>query len=406
MKKILLIGCALVMTGCLTTSPDKTAWNMAQEINTPAAYENFMLRYPESSYADDARELVEKAKIDQIRNANTVAECVRAIKTVKDRKIAENVADLAFKAALTETTAEALYDFLSFFKDHKGAPEIRKRLEEIEYRTAKEDSSPVPMEYFLLKYPDSTFAGEGRDILAEKSYRQVRSWNNHYGFKAFLLKFPDTPQAAEVRQILASSAPPQREISNAQPTLAVIGNSAWLKRYGCALSLSNGIANKSGDVDSLRRELHEMEKAGGSGAYPESCSSLKLALRPGVGGEFAEAVGVMVKTEERRKELANIWEVYRQREQVAKTAAETSVKVADDLEAAELSEDVLGSGPLGGLDAGKEKGSLSARKAHEYFTSAVKTIEKNRNDIKQVLQDVDGVFRPLRYYISTSVVAQ
>lgn len=405
MKKILLAVGALLMTGCLTTSPEKTAWNMAEEIDTPAAYEDFLRRYPDSSHADDAGEMIEKARIDQLKKAGTVAECIRAVKTVKDPEAAATVADLAFKAAQTETSPDALYDFLSCFKDHKGATEVRRRLEEMEYRTAKEAPSPVPMEFFLFRYPDSTFAGEGRKVLAEKSYRQVKAWNNHYGFKAFLLRFPETQEAAEVRQML-TSAPPRSKVSSTQLTLAAIENSSWLKRYGCALTLSAAIAKKSGDVDLLRRELHELEKGAGSGAYPESCSSLKLVLRPGVGGEFAEAVGLMVKTEERRKELAKIWEVYRQREQVAKTAADTSAKVADDLEAAELSEDVLGSGPLGGLDVGKEKGSVSAGKAREYFVSAVKVIEKNRSDIKQVLLDVDGVFRPLKYYIDASVSVQ
>ena len=401
MKKILLTGYALLVTGCLTTSPETTAWQMAQEVNTPAAYQDFINRYPDSSKADDAGDLIEKAKMDQIRKASTVAECVRALKTTQDPKIVGTIADLAFKAALQETSAGALYDFLAYFKDHSGKPEIRRRLEEIEYRAAKEDSSPVPMEYFLLKYPSSLFAGEGRKLLAEKSYDQVTAWKNRYGYQAFLLKFPESPRAAAIRQLMPAGAP-QPDSSDTQATpAAAMKNSAWLKRYGCALALSAGIGKNLGDVDSLRRDLNELEKGSASAPLPAACSSVKLAVRPGAGGDFAEAVRMMVKTEERRKELANIWEVYQQREEVAKAAAETSAKVADDLEAAELSEDVLGSGPLGGLEVGKEKGSVSARKAHEQFHQAGKTIEKNREDIKRVLLEVDALYRPLRYYLGS-----
>lgn len=406
MKKIVLAGYALLMTGCLTTSPDTTAWNMAQQINTPAAYEDFIRRYPDSSHADDAEDLIEEARMDQIKKASTVAECVRALKTSQDQETVETISDLAFKAALQETSAAALYDFLAHFKDNKGVPEVRRRLEEIEYRAANEDPSPVVMEYFLLKYPASSFASEGRKILAEKSYNQVSAWKNQYGYKAFLLKFPESSRAAEIRQLLFSGAP-QPEMSNAQPSLAAaIESSAWLKRYGCALVLSASIGKNAGDVDLLRNDLNELEKGSASAALPAACSSLKLAVRAGAGADFAEAIRMMVRTEERRRELANIWEVYRQREEVAKTAADASAKVADELEAAELSEDVLGSGPLGGLEVGREKGSVSARKAHESFTRASKTIEKNRDDIKRVLVEVDALYRPLKYYLSTSVVPQ
>lgn len=405
MKKILLAGCALLMTGCLTTSPDTTAWTMAQQINTPAAYEDFIRRYPDSSHADDAEDLIEEARMDQIRKASTVAECVRALKMTQDPETVETIADLAFKAALQETSAAALYDFLVHFKDNKGVPEARRRLEEIEYRAAKEDPSPVPMEYFLLKYPASTFAGEGRALLAEKSYGQVAAWKSRYGYRAFLLKFPDSRQAAEVRQLMPPEAP-QPDTSNAQATLAAaMEKSAWLKRYGCAMALSASIGKNMGDVDSLRRDLNDLEK-NASAPLPAACSSLKLAVRPGAGADFAEATRMMTKTEERRKELANIWEVYRQREEVAKTAADASAKVSDDLEAAELSEDVLGSGPLGGLEVGREKGSLSARKANERFSQAGKIIEKNREDIKRVLLEVDALYRPLRFYLGSCVVAQ
>lgn len=405
MKKILFAGYALLMTGCLTTSPESTAWNMAQEINTPAAYEDFIRRYPDSSHADDAEDLIEEARMDQVMKASTVAECVRALKTTQDQETIGTIADLAFKAALQETNAGALYDFLAHFKDHSGKPEIRRRLEGIEYRAAKDDPSPVPMEYFLLKYPASTFAGEGRALLAEKSYSQVAAWKNRYGYQAFLLKFPESPRAADMKSLLPSGVL-QPDASNTQPTLAAaMENSAWLKRYGCAMALSASIGKNSGDVDSLRRELNELEK-NAAAPLPAACSSLKLAVRPGAGGDFTEAARMMTKTEERRKELANIWEVYRQREEVAKTAAVASEKVADDLEAAELSEDVLGSGPLGGLEVGREKGSVSARKANERFTQVGKIIEKNREDIKRALVEVDALYRPLKYYIGSSVIAQ
>lgn len=405
MKRIFLVASALLMTGCLTTSPDTSAWNMVKDVNSPAAYEDFIRRYPDSGYADDAREMIEEAKMDQIMKASTVAECVRTVKTNPEPEIAAIAADLAFKAARNENSVEALYDFLFYFKEHSGAPEIRTRLEEIEFKTASGDASPIPLEYFLLRYPESRFAGEGRKLLAQKSYKQVKAWKSQYGFKAFLLKFPESSYAAEVRGLI-QPAQVQPGTANGRERLAdVIEQNPWLKRYACVLSLSANIRKKSGDADMLRRQLYELEKGGASGALPECCLAATLVARPGVGADFDEVLRMMEKTEERRRELANIWEVYKQRDDMARTAAETSSKVADDLEAAELSEEVLGSGPLGALDIGREKGSVSARKAFERFKLAGKTIEKNRDDIKRLLIEMDGLYRPLKLYLSSCLVA-
>jgi len=405
MKKILLVAHALLLAGCLTTSPDTSAWNMVKDVNSQAAYEDFIRRYPDSGYVEDAREMIEDAKMDRIMKASTVAECVQTIKTNPEPEIAATVADLAFKAARSETSVEPLYDFLFYFKTHSGAPEIRERLEEIEFKGASEDASPLAMEYFLLRYPESRFAGEGRKLLSQKSYKQVKAWKSQYGFKAFLLKFPESSYAAEVRGLILP-AQVQPGTSNGRERLAdVIEQSPWLKRYACALSLSASIREKSGDVDRSRRQLYEIEKGGASGTLPECCSAATLVVKPGVGGDVNEVLMMMEKTEERRRELANIWEVYRQRDDMARTAAETSSKVADDLEAAELSEEVLGSGPLGALDIGREKGSMSARKAFERFKLAGKSIEKNRDDIKRLLIEMDSLYRPLKLYLTSCLIA-
>jgi len=85
---------------------------------------------------------------------------------------------------------------------------------------------------------------------------------------------------------------------------------------------------------------------------------------------------------------------------MAKTAIAAATKVANDLETAELSEEVLGAGPLGGMDAGREKGSASARRAVERFQAAEKILAKDRDEIKRMLADTDGFYKPLQFYVA------
>ena len=405
MKRACLAIFAVAFLGC-ATSPEITSWNMAKEVNTPAAYQDYIRRYPQSGNADEAREMVGKSKKEQILKADTVDECVRIMKTNPDPKTAETVAGLAVKAAQKETSVEALYDFLAYFKGNAGAPEVRRRLEELEFKAAGADASPASMEYFLFRYPESRFAAEGRKSLSEKSFGQVKTWGDPFGYRAFLQRFPDSPRAAEVRGWIRTTVP-QAGSMNSGGTLAhAVEKSLWLKRYGCALALSSGIRKRTGDVDSLRRDLYDLEKGANSGNLPASCSSVTVAARPGTEASIGETLRLMERAEGRRKELADQWKVYGQRDQMVRGAVGASLKVSDDLETAELSEEVLGSGPLGGLDAGREKGSVSARKALERFKAAEKMIASDRDDIKRLLLETDGLYRPLQFYVTSCLAAE
>ena len=405
MKRICLAFLVLTLVGC-ATSPEITAWNMAKEVNTPAAYQNFTYHYPKSGHVDEAQEMVGKSKMDQILKADTVAECVRIQKTNLDPKTAATVADLAFKAARNETSVEALYDFLACFKGHSGVPMVRSRLEELEFKNASAETSPRAMEFFLYRYPESHYSAEGRKLLSEKVYEKVKDWASQFGFKAFLQQFPDSPHEAEVRGWV-KAAMPQADYQNSQGSLAqTVEKSPWLKRYGCALALSLRIRGKTGDTDSLRRELYDLEKGAASGNLPASCSSVTVVVRSGMGTALDEALRMMAKTEEQRKELVDQWKVYGQRDEMVSGAIGAGSKVADELESAELSEDVLGAGPLGGLDVGREKGSVSARKAIERLTLAQKIISTDREDIKHLLVATDGLYRPLQLYIASCLAAQ
>ena len=91
---------------------------------------------------------------------------------------------------------------------------------------------------------------------------------------------------------------------------------------------------------------------------------------------------------------------------MARAAVGASSKVTDELETAELSEEVLGSGPLGALDVGKEKASVSARKALDRFRLAEKLIGKDRESIKRLLIETDGLYRPLQLYVTSCLAAK
>ncbi|MGE5248492.1 MAG: tetratricopeptide repeat protein, partial [Verrucomicrobiota bacterium] len=356
MKRALFAVFGILVAGC-ATSPEVTAWNMAREVNTPAAYQDFVRRYPESGHVDEAREMLGKSERERIRKAGSVAECAAILKTNPDPESAALAGELAFKAAQSETSVDALYQFLEYFPGHAGVTAVRARIEELEFTNAASQPSGTAMEYFLYRYPGSRFAAEGRRLLQEKSFRQVKEWGSQYGYKAFVARFPDSVHTPEVRSWIRPTAP-AAALSNVPQALSdAVAKSPALKRHACALALSSAVRGNGADADTLRRLLHELETAPASAALPAACTSAGLKAKPGLEANLGEALRTLSTLEEQRADLAGRWEIYREREEMVKAAIAASSSVANELETAELSEDVLGTGPLGRLDAGAEKGS-------------------------------------------------
>lgn len=405
MKKILLAVIALAFAGC-ATSPEITAWNMAREVNTPAAYKDFVHRYPQSGHMDEARDLIGKSEKERILKAGSVAECVGIMKTKPDPQTAAIVGDLAFKATQKEASVEALYDFLAYFKGHSGAPTVRNRLEELEFESAGKGASPVSMEYFLYRYPGSRFEAEGRKLLQEKTFRQVKEWGNQYGYKAFLAKFPESPHVVEVRGWIRAAVPRPGLQNLPQAISEAVSKTPSLRKHSCALALSSAIKGNAGDPDTLRRQLYELERGPASRALPDMCASAGLKARPDSEGNLAEALQALAVLEEQRKDLAGSWEVYGERDEMVKAAVAASSNVANELETAELSEEVLGSGPLGRLDIGAEKGSHSAKRAHERFRGVQAVIQRDKDDIQRMLLETEAYYKPLQLYVIGCVDAK
>ena len=405
MNRAWIVLLAAALAGC-ATSPEITAWNMARDVNTPAAYQDFLKRHPDSDHADEARERVGKSRTERILAAVTVAECVRGAKESGDPKVAGELADRACKAAREETSVEDLYEFLVQFRGHAGVPEIRSRVEDLEFRAASGAEAPEPLEYFLMRHPASRRSEEARKQLEDRRYRQAKEWGSPFGYRAFLRRFPESPRAAEFRALAGADSPHRATPETRAAVLKAVDGSPALKRAACALSLSSRVRKGGEDADSFRRILYDLEKTPADGALPEACAAVKAGVRPDADGTLEEALRRMERLEAQRKSLTDSWVVYGQRGELARAAVSASGKVADELEAAELSEDVLGKGPLGGLDVGTEKASVSARKAIDRFQAAEKSIGRERTEVGRMLLELDGEYRPLRQYVGGSLVAE
>jgi len=400
-----LLSSIVVVLGC-ATSPEITAWRMAREADTPAAYRDYTTRYPSSDHAEEARERLAVSEQARVRKASSVADSVGILKTNRDPKTVAIVSDLAFQAAQADNSIESQYQFLEHFGDHRGAPAVRARLEALELERAVQDAAPSRLEFFLYRYPGSANEPRARALLAEKSYLQLKERGSQLGYKAFLARFPDSPRAPEVRGWIRSAAP-RPGTPDVQAALdQAVGRSRSLQRHTCALALSAAVKASAAPPDALRRQLHELEQEAAPTTLPDACAAAGLRARPRHEGTLAEALEALAPLEALREEQLAMLEVYGQREELAVAAATSSTALADDLETAELSEEVLGSGPLGNVDVGAEKGSQSAKKAFERFQAVQAVIRRDRDAVRRMVGEGEVLHRALVSYVIGCVDAR
>lgn len=396
--------CALTLA-CAST-PDGTAWRMATEANTPAAYRDFATRYPTSEYAETARARIAQAQQSQAEKASSVAECVSLLKEGAAGRGSATLADAAYRAAMADPTPEAQVLFLQYFGAHPGAPQVRARLESLEMERALRDGTPEALQSFLLYFPASSQAGKVQAVLEEKAYAVARQRGTQIAYRTFVAWFPRSPRAAEVRSMIrAGTARPGG--STVQASLdSSLAESRFLQLYACILHLSKAIRESPGAPDEPRRMLFELDRKGAVEGLPPSCVNAGLQARPGMEADLAEALAGFAPLDGLRREQATLLAALRQRGELTRSAGAASKALADELETAELSEQVLASGALGGIDLGPDKGSQSARRAYEQFEVLQKVLDRDASELSRMLTESNGSYQDVRLYVMGCVDAR
>ena len=224
--------------------------------------------------------------------------------------------------------------------------------------------------------------------------------------KAFLARFPDSPRAAEARALVRPGEPRPGAGSVQAALDEVVRGSPALRRRACALTLSASIRRDPARGDDARRLLLELERDGAQATLPDACAAAQLQPRPRLEGNLAEALEGFRPLDALLRDGAERRETYRQREELARAAAAASASLGDELETAELAEQVLGAGPLGGIDVGPDTGSQSARRANERLVALQRVIERQRVEVARLLAEGDGLHRILTDYVLGCVDAR
>jgi hypothetical protein len=134
------LGCAALLTACGSA---KYEWSQANTINTAAAYQTFLSKYPNDPNAAEAQSRIAKLEDEQAWSTAQVASSVQGYQqyltaepngahapAARDEIVTrERIA--AWRAAQTNPTAQSLQDFLQKYPSGPEADQARERLKAI-----------------------------------------------------------------------------------------------------------------------------------------------------------------------------------------------------------------------------------------------------------------------------------
>lgn len=135
MNKKLLVSLLLCIFIFFSCSGEKKDWKYAESENSITAYEDYLKKYPQGKFADEARSWIKTIYFEKAEAANTI---------------------------------EAYDDFLKRYVEGDFADKARSKIEAIYFDQAKAANSIEAYIDFLKRYPNNNFASEVEELLETK----------------------------------------------------------------------------------------------------------------------------------------------------------------------------------------------------------------------------------------------
>lgn len=149
---------AFILVFFLTSCSEKAKWNTVLNENTIESYENFLEKYPDSEYKNEAK---------------------------------ERVVDIEYANAKNNNSIEGYKDFLKKYPNSKHTDNANKVIIDLEFENVKQINTISEYETFLKKYPNSSNVKEANLLLEEiKDYQYIITNSNYKKYlKDFAVKY-------------------------------------------------------------------------------------------------------------------------------------------------------------------------------------------------------------------------
>ncbi|MCP4003198.1 MAG: hypothetical protein GY725_03290 [bacterium] len=177
-----------------------TSWDTASERNTIAAYTKFLRDNPDSEHATDAAEIIEVLRVQNHLTINFYEEFVgRYPDSSYLPGLKAQMAPLYFERARAENTSESYRAFLEAYSEGDHARRAVGNLAYVE--NVRIDPTATGLQDFVAAYPESDFTDEARASLELFQFRRATNIE-HVGLRVEVS--PNVAQPNRVRRGFAA----------------------------------------------------------------------------------------------------------------------------------------------------------------------------------------------------------
>lgn len=141
----------------------------AKDVNTIAAYDAFLARFPASTVARPATNYRNELAFKAAEAENTEASWNYFVRTYPEAEVLPqaiiNRNKVASEAALKANTVAAYSAFLQNYPDALQAPQMQQRLNSVAFDAAKATNTVDAYQAYLRDYPESIFVAQAKQRL-------------------------------------------------------------------------------------------------------------------------------------------------------------------------------------------------------------------------------------------------
>ena len=130
---VFILLLAVLFTGCAS---EKKHWENVKQINTTLAYENYLNKYPQSTYSDSARTCLEKLSFKQAQHIDSIPAYKDFLIKYPQSIYADSaqilLEALCYRQAVVKNTVTAFQEFIKKCPLSKLVPQAKDKIRNIE----------------------------------------------------------------------------------------------------------------------------------------------------------------------------------------------------------------------------------------------------------------------------------
>jgi len=170
---VLLLVTVIFTTAIISCRSPEKDFEKAKSENTIEVYEDFIKKYPESEFVEEAHKIV---------------------------------CDLAFNEAKAKNTIEAFENYINKYPESDHIDEAKKMILDIAYNDALKENTIEVYENFIKKYPESEFVEEVHKIVCDLAFNEAKAKNTIEAFENYINKYPESNHIDEAKKMILDIA--------------------------------------------------------------------------------------------------------------------------------------------------------------------------------------------------------